>query len=127
MSVSRAFLSVDSPKKARRRRRREQSREREAQLSSKRSEIESLTIHLFFFVTADLLSWVFFCSDCFLFVVVFVVMLQLRARFCLMMLFVHEQGKFVVSGRSVKLLAASVFFCWTISLQRGQIWEEGAA
>jgi hypothetical protein len=68
VSVSRAFLSVDSPKKARRRRRRrrrrrEQSREREAQLSSKRSEIESLTIHLFFFVTADLLSWIFFCSD----------------------------------------------------------------
>ncbi len=99
MSVSRAFLTVDSPKKARRRRR-EQSREREAQVSSKRSEVESLTMHLFFFVTADLLSWIFFCSDCFLFVVVVVVvvvvMLQLRARFCLMMLFVHEQGKFVV-------------------------------
>jgi hypothetical protein len=95
VSVSKAFLSVDSPKKARRRRR-EQSREREAQLSSKRSEIESLTIHPFFFVTADLLSWIFFCSDCFLFVVVVVVMLQLRAKFCLMMLFVHEQGKFVV-------------------------------
>ncbi len=56
----------------------EQSREREAQLSSKRSEIESLTIHLFFFVTADLLSWISFRSDCFLFVVVVVVvMLQL--------------------------------------------------
>jgi len=31
------------------------------------------------------------------------------------------------SGRSMKLLAASFFFCWAISLQRGQIWEEEAA
>ncbi len=52
----------------------EQSREREAQLSSKRSEIESL---IFYFVTADLLSWISFCSDCLLVVVVVVVVVMM--------------------------------------------------